>query len=718
MNLLVARKNFSRRVIALALAALLCIWCVPVSAFAVEEGENGTQNTQTAAAEDEASDGSPTANDGATANDSAPSNGNPASNGSQTSNDSQASDGNSAGSSNSQAPADEQPEGAAATTTDEQPEGDIEITAEEADANSPFISTDPEVIEPGLYKIIAGVGKWKVLDVSGGATANGTLVQIYSSNNTPGQFFDIQPAQTEGYYTLRAVNAAKSLDLVDGGMDRGTPVQIWDSGINPNQEWAFYRNTSGGYTIISRTNHLALDVKGANPSNGTQVQTYTPNGTDAQNFTLKPVETLISEGIYQISPNHTSKVLDIDGGSRSGGANLQLWSSYGTTAQRFSVHATGVQNEFTIEALCSGLYLTQTDANVDQRPAIGTANQLWQAVPSSSGGLSLINKGSGLALDVAGASTADGANVRVYEPNGTPAQSFVFSKTSPIGDGTFFIGAANGLVLDVSNGSESDGANIQVWKNNNTGAQKWNIRQQSNGTYMILNAASNRALDVQGWSANAGANIQQWEAFNTLNQEWNIVYVGDGSFEIRSALGDGSLGISVAGSGAGANVQLGTVGESPNMAFRFTPTIYVPPIPESWRAMNDRVANIASSTNYLIAVDDTNCIVGIYQGSRGAWTRLATWPCSPGAWGTPTVKGIFRIQSRGYSFGTSSYTCYYWTQFYGNYLFHSVLYYPGSNSVKDGRLGMRLSHGCVRLAIENAQWINSNIPSGTTVVSY
>lgn len=38
--------------------------------------------------------------------------------------------------------------------------------------------------------------------------------------------------------------------------------------------------------------------------------------------------------------------------------------------------------------------------------------------------------------------------------------------------------------------------------------------------------------------------------------------------------------------------------------------------------------------------------------------------------------------------------------------------------VKDGRLGMRLSHGCVRLAIENAKWIYDNIPSGTTVIIY
>ena len=90
--------------------------------------------------------------------------------------------------------------------------------------------------------------------------------------------------------------------------------------------------------------------------------------------------------------------------------------------------------------------------------------------------------------------------------------------------------------------------------------------------------------------------------------------------------------------------------------------------------------------------------------------------CTSGAWNTPTVKGQFVVGSRGKSFG-HGYTCWYWTQFYGNYLFHSVLYNPGSmTSVQDGRLGINASHGCVRLALDNAKWIYDTIPSGTRVV--
>ncbi|KAA8501054.1 L,D-transpeptidase family protein [Mediterraneibacter catenae] len=67
----------------------------------------------------------------------------------------------------------------------------------------------------------------------------------------------------------------------------------------------------------------------------------------------------------------------------------------------------------------------------------------------------------------------------------------------------------------------------------------------------------------------------------------------------------------------------------------------------------------------------------------------------------------------------SGYTCWYYTQFYGNYLFHSVLYNPGSmSSIQDGRLGINASHGCVRLSLSNAKWIYDNIPSSTKVVVY
>lgn len=130
-----------------------------------------------------------------------------------------------------------------------------------------------------------------------------------------------------------------------------------------------------------------------------------------------------------------------------------------------------------------------------------------------------------------------------------------------------------------------------------------------------------------------------------------------------------------------------------------------------------RAQQYVSSTGYLILIDSSSHTVGVFQGSQYQWNMVHSWPCGNGAWMTPTVKGIFTVSDRGYSFG-SGYTCYYWTQFYGDYLFHSILYWPGTHIVQDGTLGASVSHGCVRLSLENAKWIYDNIPRGTTVVSY
>ena len=136
--------------------------------------------------------------------------------------------------------------------------------------------------------------------------------------------------------------------------------------------------------------------------------------------------------------------------------------------------------------------------------------------------------------------------------------------------------------------------------------------------------------------------------------------------------------------------------------------------------MYQKAQGQSSKTNYLILVDTNKCRVGIFSGSKGSWSAVQYWLCSPGTSATPTVKGTFTVAAKGKVFGKAGqYSCWYYTQFYGNYLFHSVLYYPGSmTNIKDGRLGMKLSHGCVRLDINNAKWIWDNIPSGTTVYVY
>ena len=124
-----------------------------------------------------------------------------------------------------------------------------------------------------------------------------------------------------------------------------------------------------------------------------------------------------------------------------------------------------------------------------------------------------------------------------------------------------------------------------------------------------------------------------------------------------------------------------------------------------------------SPTDWLVMVDWTDCWVGIYQGGPGNWNRVRFTRCSVG-WGDNTPIGEFYIGDKGYSFG-HGYTAYYWTDYWlGAWAFHSILYQEGTFDVQDGRLGQHVSMGCIRLPIEEAKWLQDNVPYDTKVVIY
>ena len=76
---------------------------------------------------------------------------------------------------------------------------------------------------------------------------------------------------------------------------------------------------------------------------------------------------------------------------------------------------------------------------------------------------------------------------------------------------------------------------------------------------------------------------------------------------------------------------------------------------------------------------------------------------------------VTNIGIEGLYFGVEKgYKCWYYTHFKGNYLFHSIIYNL-DGSIRDGRLGMKLSDGFIRLAKVNAKWIYDNVPAGSTV---
>ena len=122
-----------------------------------------------------------------------------------------------------------------------------------------------------------------------------------------------------------------------------------------------------------------------------------------------------------------------------------------------------------------------------------------------------------------------------------------------------------------------------------------------------------------------------------------------------------------------------------------------------------------SYTNYYMLVSISQQMVYVFNGTNRNWKLINSFQCASGTGGTPTVLGHFFVGIKGPQFETENEVILkYFTQIQGNYLFHSVLFDKNGNLV-DGTLGKSASHGCVRLALENAKYIYDNVPIGSGI---
>ena len=232
--------------------------------------------------------------------------------------------------------------------------------------------------------------------------------------------------------------------------------------------------------------------------------------------------------------------------------------------------------------------------------------------------------------------------------------------------------------------------------------------------YVNLNGLSTehtRGLDYT-FTLNADTNdvgIQyRWQYYNAANGSWYSITDWSNTLKVNwTPPSEGYYWISV-----DAKLRDGTIKSH-------TEGLVATRIYTEEEQMCNLANSYASATNYLLMVNCATHKVGVFTGYQGNWQLNYYWDCADGKASTPTVRGEFTVANKGYYFDSDGARCYYYTQFYGGYLFHSVLYSQKKEGVViDGRVGMALSHGCVRLKIENAKWIYDNVPRGTKVVVY
>lgn len=178
---------------------------------------------------------------------------------------------------------------------------------------------------------------------------------------------------------------------------------------------------------------------------------------------------------------------------------------------------------------------TAPGANVHQWDWLGGDCQRWQLSYAGSGRYTVTARHSGQALDVAGCDVSEGANVQQWTANGLDCQQWRFE---PLSDGAYrVVSQRSGKVLDVLDCNAASGANIRQWLWVDSPCQHWRVEpvsanQVAAGVYQLVAKHSGQLLDAAGCSTAPGTNVQQWPNTNAPCQRWAIHPTPDGFFEL------------------------------------------------------------------------------------------------------------------------------------------------------------------------------------------
>ena len=173
-----------------------------------------------------------------------------------------------------------------------------------------------------------------------------------------------------------------------------------------------------------------------------------------------------------------------------------------------------------------------TGYGANQPNAEKVVNITWgvDVPPPINGRYILVNRASGKVMEVASASTGDGANIRQGSYTGATHQQWdVAPLDSRVGgDYSYFTlrAAHSGKGADLLNWSYDDGGNVHQWPAGVGANQCWFFEYAGNGWFHVRNRWSGKYLEVAGASTAEGANIAQWSGNGGLNQQWRLLPVG------------------------------------------------------------------------------------------------------------------------------------------------------------------------------------------------
>ena len=137
------------------------------------------------------------------------------------------------------------------------------------------------------------------------------------------QITEVEVSVVDGdYEIISALTDNMAIDISGGAAtaNDGTNIQLYERNGTDAQKWNISKNTDGTYSIINPTTGKALDVWGGKSVSGTNVQLFSYNGTCAQRWQIEKE----SSGRYVIRSSCSLLALDIEGEAYENGANIQI----------------------------------------------------------------------------------------------------------------------------------------------------------------------------------------------------------------------------------------------------------------------------------------------------------------------------------------------------------------------------------------------------------
>ncbi|MGW4520242.1 ricin-type beta-trefoil lectin domain protein [Amycolatopsis sp. NPDC004378] len=208
-------------------------------------------------------------------------------------------------------------------------------------------------------------------------------------------------------------------------------------------------------------------------------------------YTMGHLTKFVKPGAYRIDSNDNSTVRNVAWKNPDGSKALIAYNS--STANQ-SVRVNWGNSSFTYTL-----------------PGQTSATFTWAGNQGNSGGKTGAITGiGGKCMDVAGANSANGTAVQLYDCNGSGAQQWTVGTGGTI--------RALGKCLDVTGQSTADGAQLQLWDCGGTANQRWAATAAKD----IVGSGSNKCVDATGNSSANGTRLQIWTCTGAANQKWNV----------------------------------------------------------------------------------------------------------------------------------------------------------------------------------------------------